>query len=104
MEQWRSAQRGGNTEVIAHATELLRDCIAQIRELKQSLDEQPPKEDLPRSCVSLLSALVDLLDFFANEKDFMEEARALLNELVLEDPVRRKYWQKRLNLLEKEEE
>lgn len=104
MEQWRSAQRGGNTEDISHATELLRESIAQIRELKQSLEEQPPKEDLPRSCVSLLSALVDLLEIFTNEKDLLEEARALLDELVLEDPVRRKYWQKRLNLLEKEEE
>jgi len=96
MEQWRWAQRGGNAEDVAKSSHLLRDCIAKIREMKQSWDEQSRSEDPSTGpCVSLLSALVDLLVIFTDEKDFLAEAKDLLGELELEDPVRRKYWRKR---------
>ncbi|KAL7536944.1 hypothetical protein ACHAXR_007494 [Thalassiosira sp. AJA248-18] len=102
-EQWRRAQREGVTEDIAT---MICDCIGKIKEMKQSLHEQPPSEDVPAgSCVNLMSALVDLLGIFTDKKDFLSEAKSLCGELMLEDPVRRKYWQKRerqvLKLMEK---
>ena len=96
MEQWRGAQRGGNAEHEARSEELLRDCIAKIREMKQSWEEQQESSDSPVVvCTNLLSALVDLLEIFSEEKELLEEAVAHLGVLAFEDPVRRKYWRKR---------
>lgn len=98
MEQWRLATRGGDANDIAKITDLIRDGIAQIREMKQSWEAQPPCEDRPSGVnCSLLSALVGLLEIFIEDKDVLMEAKALSGELVFEDPVRRKYWRKREN-------
>jgi len=97
MEQWRLALRGGDTEDIAKITDLIRENIVQIREMKQFSEEQPPSEDRPSGSNASLSALVDLLEIFTDEKELLTEAEALLGELVLEDPVRRKYWRRRQN-------
>lgn len=100
MEQWRLSQRGGDKEDIAKAAELLRESIAAIKEMKQSWEEQPPEGHPTGACVSLLSALVDLLEVFKEDKEFLIEAKATCGELMLEDPVRRKYWRKRESAIE----
>jgi hypothetical protein len=64
--------------------------------MKQSLTDNPPSDDLAGfPCVSLLSALVDLLEITAGNKKLLEEAKTLCEELAVADPVRRKYWRKR---------
>ncbi|KAL3798067.1 hypothetical protein HJC23_012358, partial [Cyclotella cryptica] len=97
MEQWRFAQREGNeVENVTNATNLITDNIAQIREMKQSLEDQPPAPDLASvPCVSLISALVDLLEIFVQNKGLLEEASTLCRTLAEVDYVRRKYWRKR---------
>ena len=97
MEQWRVAQRGGTAEDIAKVTNLIRESIVKIREMKQSLEEQTASEnDGPTGpSASLLSALVDLLEIFTDEKESLSEAKGLCGELMTEDPVRRKYWRNR---------
>ena len=81
---------------ITNATSLISDNIAQIREMKQSLEDEPPTPDLASvSCVSLMSALVDLLELFVENKGFLEEASTLCRKLIEVDHVRRKYWRKR---------
>ena len=81
---------------VSNATDLIQEYIAKIREMKQSWDERPPEEEYPPGpCLSLLSALVDLLEIFTKEKSLLMEAKTVLGELVEADPVRRKYWRKR---------
>ena len=105
MEQWRLVQRGGEDDTVVDTTEvtnLIRESIASIREMKQSLEEQPPtNEHSTGPSVSLLSALVDLLEIFTDEKDMLMEAKNKCGELILEDPVRRKYWLKRQKTIAK---
>ena len=103
MEQWRLVQRGDDTVVdTTEVTNLIRESIASIREMKQSLEEQPPTtEHSTGPSVSLLSALVDLLELFTDEKDMLTEAKNKCGELILEDPVRRKYWLKRQKTIAK---
>ena len=104
-EQWRVSHREGDTKDISNVTTLIQEIIVETREMKQWLEEQTLSEDHPAGpCASLLSALVDLLDFFKGEQELLHEAKALLGVLMSEDPVRRKYWLKRQrevsNLLE----
>ena len=97
MEQWRVAQREGNSEGIARVTNLIKESIMKIREMKQSLEEQTASEDDGPTgpSASLLSAMVDLLELFTDEKESLSEAKTLCGELMAEDPVRRKYWRNR---------
>jgi protein farnesyltransferase/geranylgeranyltransferase type-1 subunit alpha len=96
MEQWRLAKRGGGVGETAKATVLIQENIVKIREMKKSWDEQPPTDDHPPGpAASLLLALVDLLEIFTEDAESLTEAKALLEELMLEDPIRRKYWLKR---------
>lgn len=94
MEQWRLVQReGGDVDKV---TELIRETIAAIKEMKRSREEGSPTESHSIGvCVSLMSALVDLLELFTDEKELLTEAKVICGELMLEDPVRRKYWYKR---------
>lgn len=99
MEQWRLVEReGGDVDKV---TNLIRETIAAIKEMKRSREEQSSSQDNPTEshstgvCVSLMSALVDLLELFTDEKELLTEAKVICDELVLEDPVRRKYWHKR---------
>ncbi|EED94535.1 RAB geranylgeranyl transferase [Thalassiosira pseudonana CCMP1335] len=103
VEQWRSVHRGGSTkEEIANVTTLYREYITEVRGMKQSWDENRPSDDCPDGpCVSLMSALVDLLEVFTEEKEMLTEAQTLCGELMLEDPVRRKYWRKRQTMVAK---
>jgi len=88
MEQWRSAQTS--------VTELVHEIIVKIKGMYQLWEEQPPSEEHPIcTCVSLLSALVDLLVLFKDEKDLLAEAKDIVGDLTIEDPVRRKYWRMR---------
>ena len=83
-------------------SDLIRESIASIREMKQSLEEQPSTNEYSTGpSVSLLSALVDLLELFTDEKDMLIEAKNKCGELILEDPVRRKYWLKRQKTIAK---
>lgn len=98
MEQWRSAQRGGTAEDIEKISDLISDCITNIEYMKKTLEAKQkvsPDKVPSGSCVSLLSALVDLLEIFKDRKDFLLEASRYCGELIEEDPVRRKYWRKR---------
>lgn len=96
MEQWRHAQKSGDADYIAMITELVRENIAKIEEMYKLWEEEPLSEEHPIcTCVSLLSALVDLLVLFKDEKDFLSEARDIVGDLIIEDPVRRKYWRMR---------
>jgi len=102
MEQWRYAQRKGEAEDVANANNLLREYVTKVREMKQSWNEQQPSADIPAGpCPNLLSALVDLLEIFTEDKECLAQAKDLLEELVVEDPVRRKYWQRRANGISK---
>mmetsp|Transcript_34634 Transcript_34634/g.63691 ORF Transcript_34634/g.63691 Transcript_34634/m.63691 type:complete len:380 (+) Transcript_34634:86-1225(+) len=99
MEQRRRARRAeddADAEHLAESSELVRESIKEIREMKRSMEH--PLQPLPSEggvSVSLLSALVDLLEIFADERESSEEAKALFGELAVEDPVRRKYWRRR---------
>jgi len=107
MEQWRrrDARRTEEEDADADDTEhlaesgglLVRESIEGIKEMKRSMED--PSQSLSSEdggvSVSLLSALVDLLELFTDEKELLEEARILSGELVVEDPVRRKYWRRR---------
>ena len=96
MEQWHCAQKSGNEENIARITELVRENIAKIEDMYQLWEEQPLSEEQPIcTCVSLLSALVDLLVIFKEEKECLAEAKDIVGDLQIEDPVRRKYWRMR---------
>lgn len=92
MEQWRCVQRRGDDTAKEEVATLVRETIVAMKEMKQSLAEEHPTLG---SCVSLLSALVDLLELFTNERELLNEAKGYCDELILEDPVRRKYWLKR---------
>lgn len=75
--------------------------------MKQIWDEQQSSgNESYGPCVSMMSALVDLLEFFTEDDVLMNEAMILLDDLAEEDPVRRKYWKKRkraiMDLLRKE--
>jgi len=113
MEQWRWAH-GSDDEGMERRKELVRRCIGKIREMKLSLEErQKQKQQLQQQgqhlsleeeeevevpmgvCMSLQSALVDLLVLFVEENDSLNEAVMLVGELMEEDYVRRKYWRKR---------
>ncbi len=96
MEQWRLAKRGGRAGEISKATILIQENICKMREMKKSWGEQPPTDDHPPGpAASLLSALVDLLEIFTEDEKSLTEAKSLLEELMLEDPIRRKFWLKR---------
>jgi protein farnesyltransferase/geranylgeranyltransferase type-1 subunit alpha len=96
MEQWRCAQKGGSADDIARITELVRENIDKVKEMYHTWEENPPSEEHPISaCVSLLSALVDLLVLFKDETEFLAEAKDIVRGLTVEDPVRRKYWRMR---------
>ncbi len=96
MEQWRCAQKGGSADDIARLTELVRENIDKVKEMYHTWEENPPSEEHPISaCVSLLSALVDLLVLFKDENEFLAEAKDIVRGLTVEDPVRRKYWRMR---------
>jgi protein farnesyltransferase/geranylgeranyltransferase type-1 subunit alpha len=95
MEQRRWAQREEGADHNDKAIDLLREYIAKIKEMNKVWEDPP--EDYPSGpCVSLLSALVDLLES-VGDKSALEEANTLLKELEVEDPVRKKYWKKRQN-------
>lgn len=90
MEQCRWVQREEGADDKDKVNGLLRDCVAKIKDMNDS-----PTEDYPAGpCVSLMSALVDLLET-VGDKTSLEEAKNMMGELVVEDPVRRKYWHKR---------
>jgi protein farnesyltransferase/geranylgeranyltransferase type-1 subunit alpha len=96
MEQWRLKNRGGDADDVSKVTGLIQENIGKIREMKQAWEEHPPRNDHQSgSSASLLSALVDLLEIFTDAEELLTEAKALLEKLMLEDPVRRKYWLKR---------
>ncbi len=81
---------------MADVSALLREYIGKIREMKQSWDEQQSSvSESYGPCTSIMSALVDLLEIFTTDELFLNEALILLDDLVEEDPVRRKYWKKR---------
>ncbi|KAL3790157.1 hypothetical protein HJC23_009594 [Cyclotella cryptica] len=87
---------GSSIENVTNATSLITDNIAQIREMKQSLEDQPPASDLASvPCVSLISALVNLLEIFVQNKGLLEETSTLCRTLAEMDYVWRKYWRKR---------
>lgn len=93
MEQYRWVQREDGAGDKDKVDGLLREYVAKIKEMNKAWDS--PKDDLPAGpCVSLMSALVDLLETIG-DKSSLEEAKEMMGELVVEDPVRRKYWQKR---------
>lgn len=93
MEQYRWAQREGGVDDKNRTNGLLREYVAKIKEMNKAWDS--PADDLPAGpCVSLMSALVDLLETIG-DKTSLEEAKNMMGELVVEDPVRRKYWNKR---------
>lgn len=95
MEQWRWAQREGGLDDKDKASGLLREYVAKIKDMNKVWDNPP--EDYPEGpCVSLMSALVDLVET-VGDKSSLEEAKTIMGELVVEDPVRRKYWHKRQN-------
>mmetsp|Transcript_27725 Transcript_27725/g.58265 ORF Transcript_27725/g.58265 Transcript_27725/m.58265 type:complete len:389 (+) Transcript_27725:192-1358(+) len=95
-EQWRFAQNSGDAGEVSIVSALLREYVRKIREMKQFWDEQQSSGNESHGpCVSMMSALVDLLEIFTNDEVFMNEAMILLDDLVEEDPVRRKYWKKR---------
>lgn len=96
MEQWRSAQSEGNEGEISKVKELIFNSIEQIREMKQSLEDKSLSGVVATApCVSLISALVDLLEVSIEKKELLEEASTLCRKLAEIDPVRRKYWHKR---------
>lgn len=96
MEQWRCARKSGGTDCTETITELVHEIIVKIKDMYQLWEEQPPSEEHPIcTCVSLLSALVDLLVLFKDEKDLLAEAKDIVGDLTIEDPVRRKYWRMR---------
>ena len=95
MEQYRWAQREEGADDKDKVNDLLREYVAKIKEMNKVWDS--PAEDLPTGpCVSLMSALVDLLETIGDNTS-LEEAKHMMGELVVEDPVRRKYWRKRQN-------
>ena len=96
MEQWRCAHKGGSAVDISNVTELVRENIAKIKEMRQCWEDDPPSMIHPiGSCVSLQSALVDLLELFHDENDLLAEAKGIVEHLMTEDPIRRKYWRRR---------
>jgi protein farnesyltransferase/geranylgeranyltransferase type-1 subunit alpha len=95
MEQWRCAQRENNSHEISKAVELITNNISKIKELKHSLKDNPPLKEGAAPCVSLMSALVDLLELFVENEELLKEASNLCKELAEVDTVRRKYWRKR---------
>ena len=106
LEQVRWARREGDAEEATARRDLLRDAIARTRDLRRSLEEGTAGEDgVPPAaavaavpCVSLTSALVDLLEALADDDDGdggLAEAEGLCAELARADPVRRKYWRRR---------
>mmetsp|Transcript_8839 Transcript_8839/g.13688 ORF Transcript_8839/g.13688 Transcript_8839/m.13688 type:complete len:366 (-) Transcript_8839:33-1130(-) len=93
MEQYRWAQREEGADDKDRVDGLLREYVAKIKDMNKSWES--PTEDLPAGpCVSLMSALVDLLETIG-DKSSLQEAKEMMGELILEDPVRRKYWHKR---------
>jgi protein farnesyltransferase/geranylgeranyltransferase type-1 subunit alpha len=94
MEQWRCAQRENNSQEITKSGELIVNYVKKIKELKHSLEDKPSKEGAA-PCVSLMSALVDLLETSVENKELLKEASILCKELTEVDVVRKKYWRKR---------
>lgn len=95
MEQWRSAHKEGNVGEIEKVNGLISRNITETKQMHQSLEINPPSEaDVNVPCVSLMSALVDLLEIYGN-KSSLEEATTLCKTLIEVDRVRRKYWHKR---------
>ena len=95
MEQWRSAKKEGSANEIDKVNGLISTNIAEIKKMNQSLKINPPSEaDVNVPCVSLMSALVDLLEMNGN-KSSLDEATTLCMTLTEVDRVRRKYWRKR---------
>ena len=95
MEQWRYIQKEGSTNDTSDVNGLISNSIAQIRNMKQSFEEKlssDENEHVP--CVSLISALIDLLEL-SSGSEALEEACALCRELPRVDLVRRKYWHQR---------
>ena len=96
MEQWRCAQREGNQDEIAKAKDLINSNIKQIKQMQQSLEEKSSSDETAAEpCVSLMSALLDLLEISIDSKQALEEASTMCKTLAEVDPVRRKYWRKR---------
>lgn len=97
MEQWRCAEREGDTDEIVNASKLLASSIEQINQIQQSLTDKAPSDDATPAppCVSLMSAQLDLLELSIDDKQSFEKASSLCKTLAEVDPVRRKYWRKR---------
>jgi hypothetical protein len=104
MEQWRYATSGGggDANTITVVTCLIEENIGKIRDMKKSYEDQPPPttdddDDHRPTCPSvyLIAALVDLLELCTYDKALLKEAKALVGILIVEDPIRRKYWRKR---------
>ena len=105
MEQWRYANSngGGDATTITKVTCLIEENIGKIRDMKKSYEDQtPPTTDddddhhrptCPSVC--LIAALVDLLELCTYDKALLNEAKALVGILIVEDPIRRKYWRMR---------
>lgn len=93
MEQYRWKEADENEKDAANG--LLQEYVAKLKDLNKTW-ENPPENYPAGPCVSLMSALVDLLET-VGDKTSLEEAKSIMEELIVEDPVRRKYWKKRQN-------
>lgn len=103
-QQLRCANSSGEDESNSTmVTCLIKENIDKIRDMKKSLDNHqppppPPTDEHLTSCpsVCLIAALVDLLELVCtNDKALLQEAKSLVGILIVEDPIRRKYWRMR---------
>ena len=85
---------------IMKANDLVSKSISRMREMEQSLKDNPRVDGVAAvPCISLMSALVDVLEINVDDKALFAEARNLCKVLAEVDPVRRKYWRKRQSAL-----
>lgn len=98
MEQlcYANSNGVGDANTITMVTCLIKENIDKIRDMKKTWDDQPPTDEHP-TCpsVCLIAALVDLLELCTNDEALLKEAKSLVGILIVEDPIRRKYWRNR---------
>ena len=95
-EQWRHANKRGDSGELAKVTELVKESITRTKETQKILNEMPVDDKPTGPCANLLSALADLLELFLTDRQSLKEANEILTELITADPVRRKYWKSRV--------